>query len=333
MRFPGLVENELLKFAKQRRFRVVVLILVALIGLIVFAKWRTEEQFKKKDWRVETQERMARIQNWLRTDRMPASSRRWARFELGRLQYHLERDMDPEAMSGPLFARGFANASSYLLLPLLAIVFASDVVSGEFQQGTIKLLLTRPVGRARVLASKLVAQSLAITLTVVFGGIVAYLFGALAYGWAGWDAPILTGFRVGGDVFDPSTVRAVPLWQDTILVYGLAWFADAVRRRDRASDLGAPALDGGVHGHHARRADRRNHPAASRVPVGSPEVPVRDQSPAAGLLLRLAAADSRTDGRTSAPPCSPRGPPRPCWRPSPCSCGGTFWPDSEGPLP
>ena len=225
MRFPGLVENELLKFAKQRRFRVVVLILVALIGLIVFAQSRARERFQEKDWRVETQERMARIQNWLRDGRMPASSRRWARFELGRLQYHLERDMDPEAVSGPLFARGFANASSYLLLPLLAIVFASDVVSAEFQQGTIKLLLTRPVGRARVLASKLVAQSLAITLTVVFGGIVAYLFGGLAYGWMGWDAPILTGFRVGGDVFDPSTVRAVPLWQDTILVYGLAWFA------------------------------------------------------------------------------------------------------------
>ena len=60
---------------------------------------------------------------------------------------------------------------------------------------------------------------------VVLGGIVAYLFGALAYGFSGWEAPVLTGFRVGGDVFDPSSVRAVPLWQDTILVYGLAWFA------------------------------------------------------------------------------------------------------------
>ncbi len=226
MRFPGLVENEILKIAKQRRFRVVVLILVVLIGLIVFAQSRARERFHEgKDWRVETQERMARIQNWLRDGRMPASSRRWARFELGRLQYHLERDVDPEAISGPLFARAFANASSYLLLPLLAIVFASDIVSAEFQQGTVKLLLTRPVGRARVLASKLCAQSLAITLTVVFGGIVAYLIGGFAYGYAGWEAPVLTGFRVGGDSFDPSTVRAVALWKDTVLVYGLAWFA------------------------------------------------------------------------------------------------------------
>ncbi|MEX0878826.1 MAG: ABC transporter permease [Thermoanaerobaculia bacterium] len=225
MRFPGLVENEILKIARQRRFRVVVLILMALIGLIVFAQSRGRDRFMKKDWRVETQERMANIQNWLRGGRMPASSQRWARFELQRLQYHLERDINPDAISGPLFARAFANASSYLLLPLLAIVFASDIVSAEFQQGTIKLLLTRPVGRARVLASKLAALMLAITLTVLFGGIVAYLFGGVAYGYAGWGAPVLTGFRAGGETFDPTAVRSIVLWKETVLVYGLAWFA------------------------------------------------------------------------------------------------------------
>lgn len=226
MKFSGLVENEILKIARQRRFRVVVLILVALIGLIVFAQVKSRERFASgKDWRVETQERVARIQNWLRDGRMPASSQRWARFELGRLQYHLDRDIDPEAVSGPLFARGFANAASYLLLPLLAIVFASDIVSAEFQQGTIKLLLTRPVGRARVLASKLAALLLSITLTVAFGAIVAYVFGGLAYGYRGWGAPVLTGFRVGGEALDPSAVRSIALWKDAVLVYGLAWFA------------------------------------------------------------------------------------------------------------
>ena len=226
MRFAGLVENEILKISRQRRFRVVVLILIALIGLIVFAQARGRDRFLGgKDWRVRTQERMANIQNWLRDGRMPASSQRWARFELGRLQYHLERDIDPEAISGPLFTRGVATASCYLLLPLLAIVFASDIVSAEFQQGTIKILLTRPVGRVRVLASKLAALMLAITLTTVFAALVAYAFGGIAYGYSGWGAPILTGFRVGGEAFDPTGVRSIELWKDTVLVFGLAWFA------------------------------------------------------------------------------------------------------------
>src|SRR5215470_11492070 len=181
MKFLPLVENEVLKLLKQRRFRVVFLILVALIGLIVFARVKGRERFfSGQDWHVRVQERVAGMQNALRSGRMPESAARWTKFELARLQYHLDRDIDPDAVSGPLFVRLFANASSYLLLPLLALVFASDIVSSEFTQGTIKLLLTRPVGRARVLASKLAAIGIAVTLTVVFGGAVAYVFGGIA---------------------------------------------------------------------------------------------------------------------------------------------------------
>jgi len=229
MKFLPLVENEVLKLWKRRRFRLVLLILVGLVGTIVFAQSQSREKFgSRKDWRVDTQERVARMRNWLRQGRMPESQKNWMNFEISRLQYHLDRDIDPEAVSGPLFTRGFANAASYLLLHLLAIVFAADVVSSEFSQGTIKLLLTRPISRARVLASKLAALLLAIGLTVLVGGCVAYLFGGLAYGYKGWGAPILTGFRQTGGTFDASAVRSVPLWQDAIAVFGLAWFAAAV---------------------------------------------------------------------------------------------------------
>ena len=229
MRFLPLVENEVLKLWKRRRFRLVLLILVGLVGTIVFAQSQSRERFgSRKDWRVDTQERVARMRNWLRQGRMPDSQKNWMQFEISRLQYHLDRDVDPEAVSGPLFTRGFANAASYLLLHLLAIVFAADVVSSEFSQGTIKLLLTRPVSRARVLSSKLTALILAIGLTVLIGGCVAYLFGGLAYGYKGWGAPILSGFRQTGGTFDASAVRSVPLWQDAIAVFGLAWFAAVV---------------------------------------------------------------------------------------------------------
>jgi ABC-2 type transport system permease protein len=229
MSFLPLVENEVLKLWKRRRFRLVLLILVGLVGTIVFAQSQSREKFgSRKDWRVDTQERVARMRNWLRQGRMPDSQKNWMQFEISRLQYHLDRDVDPEAVSGPLFTRGFANAASYLLLHLLAIVFAADVVSSEFSQGTIKLLLTRPVSRARVLSSKLAALILAIGLTVLVGGFVAYLFGGLAYGYKGWGAPILSGFRQTGGTFDASAVRSVPLWQDAIAVFGLAWFAATV---------------------------------------------------------------------------------------------------------
>ncbi|HSS44077.1 MAG TPA: ABC transporter permease [Thermoanaerobaculia bacterium] len=226
MRFLPLVENEVLKLLKQRRFRLVFLILVALIGLIVFAQVKGRERFfAGKDWRVRVQEHVAGMQNAVRSGRMPRSAERWTRFEISRLQYHLDHDVNPDAISGPLFVRLFANASSYLLLPLLALVFGSDIVSSEFTQGTIKLLLTRPVARARVLAAKLAALTLAISVMVLAGGVVAYGFGGAAFGFRGWGAPVLAGFRLSGEVFDISSVRSVALWKDTALVFGLAWFA------------------------------------------------------------------------------------------------------------
>jgi ABC-2 type transport system permease protein len=228
-RFLPLVENELLKLWRRRRFRLVMLILVALVGIIVFAQVEGRRRFgSKKDWRIDTQEQVARMRNWVRQGRMPETQRRWVQFEIVRLQYHLDRNINPEELSGPLFTRGFGNvATTLLLLPLLAIVFAADIVSSEFAEGTVKLLLTRPVSRLRVLASKLVALLLAVALTVLVGGFVAYLFGGLAYGYRGWGAPVLTGFRLLGDTLDSSSVRAVPLWQDAILVFGLSWFATA----------------------------------------------------------------------------------------------------------
>jgi len=45
IRFLPLVENDVLKLLKQRRFRVVFLILIALIGLIVFAQAKGRQRF------------------------------------------------------------------------------------------------------------------------------------------------------------------------------------------------------------------------------------------------------------------------------------------------
>ena len=225
MKFAPLVENEVLKLLKRRRFRVALLILVALNGLIVFAQTQARDRRPRRDWRIEAQERVARMQNWERSRRLPPTQLRWVRFEIARVQYHLDRNVDPDAISGPLFARGFASASSYLLFPLLAILFAADIVSSEFAQGTVKLLLTRPVGRARVLSSKFAALAVAITLTLALGGVVAYLFGGLAFGYRGWGAPVLAGFRLAGDTFDPAAVRSLALWKDTLLAFGLAWYA------------------------------------------------------------------------------------------------------------
>jgi len=93
--FLPLVENEMLKLLRRRRFRLALLILVALLGLIVYGQTRIRERTGGKDWRIRAQERIASMQNGLRSGRMPKTAERWTRFEVSRLQYHLDRNINP----------------------------------------------------------------------------------------------------------------------------------------------------------------------------------------------------------------------------------------------
>ncbi len=228
----ALTENEMLKIFRRRRFRVVLLILACLTALVVFGYSRTRQReiarHGPRDWRMETQRRVVELQNRLRRAEVPDTARRWMRSEVVRLQYALDHGFDPNAVNGPAFARSFLNASSYLLLPLLVTLFASDLVSSELAEGTIKILLTRPARRWKVLLAKCAALFSCVTLTVLFAGLFSFLFAGAAFGFRGWGAPVLTGFRFVRGEIDVSGVRQIPLWKDALRVYGLGWFAALV---------------------------------------------------------------------------------------------------------
>ena len=256
--------------------------------------------FHAKDWHVEAQERMAWLQGRVRDSRTPPTALRWARFELARLQYHVDRDMNPEAISGAIFARSFANAASYLLLPLLAIVFASDIVSAEFAQGTIKLLLTRPVSRGaspRVQARRPDARDHADGSARRRSSRTSSAAPSTDIG--GWGAPVADRLpRERRRRFDPSTIRSIALWKDAIgsrtvspgsstLCVGAIALLTSVVLRSTAAAMGtmvAALIAGSI------------LPLPGPV-LGGAEVPLRDQSAPARLLLRLAPADPGPDGR------------------------------------
>jgi ABC-2 type transport system permease protein len=231
---PGLIENEVLKILRRKRFRVILIVLAALLCVVVFAQNRQQQNQRRdhpeRDWRAQVEKRAGDLERQMNQRRgIPEQWKRWMRYESGRLRYHLSRNLNPNELSGPIFTRAFAGVGSVLLIPLLIAVFGADLVSSEFAEGTITLLLTRPVARWKVLLSKVVAMILFTTLTLLAAFFLAWGISGVAFGWSGWGAPILTGFRLGGASqaagFDLSGVRIVPLWQDTFAAWGLAWFS------------------------------------------------------------------------------------------------------------
>jgi ABC-2 type transport system permease protein len=229
----GLIENEVLKILRRKRFRIVLIVLAALLSLVVFAQDRQRRNRLKDnptpDWRAQVEKRASDLERQMNQRRVPENFKKWMRYESGRLRYHLSKNLDPNELTGPVFTRGFAGVGSVLLIPLLIAVFGADLVSSEFAEGTITLLLTRPVARWKVLLSKVVAMMLFTTLTLLAAFFLAWGISGIAFGWSGWGAPILTGFRLSGSSasagFDLSGVRMVALWQDTYAAWGLAWFS------------------------------------------------------------------------------------------------------------
>jgi len=92
--------------------------------------------------------------------------------------------------SGVVFPAVVLELMSGFLLLVIVAVFAGDSVAGEAGWGNLRYVLVRPVGRVRLLASKLAVSALlawAVTAVVAATGLLA---GVILFGWHPLDLPI-----------------------------------------------------------------------------------------------------------------------------------------------
>lgn len=228
----NLVKNECIKMIKKKRFYVVLLILAALIPMFTYAQMKVAEnhqkQFGTTDWRAEQRQRVA---DWSRALGSPRISEEWKRnlkVQIQLAEYYLEKDVDPNAPNAVTFTREFAKNAISLFIPLIIMVIAADIVSSEFGAGTIKLLLTRPVSRWKILMSKLITLIFFVSLIVFSTGLLSYLISGVVFGFGGWDLPVFIGFKTVGTEVDYSYVHAVDQWLFILMEFGLVWFVGLV---------------------------------------------------------------------------------------------------------
>ncbi len=67
-------------------------------------------------------------------------------------------------------------------IPLLVALVTGDLVSGEAAMGTIRMLLTKPISRTKLLLSKFIAGGVYTLLITVFLGFMAVVVGKLMFG-------------------------------------------------------------------------------------------------------------------------------------------------------
>jgi ABC-2 type transport system permease protein len=97
--------------------------------------------------------------------------------------------------NGFFVALAALSAELTLFLPIAVAMLAGDSIAGEANQGTLRYLLTVPVGRTRLLAVKyagIVFGAFVAPLTVAVSGLVV---GLLLFG--GGDVTLLSGAQIG----------------------------------------------------------------------------------------------------------------------------------------
>jgi len=230
MIFLHLVANEITKMIRKRRFQVVLVILFALMAVFSYAEQQAASklatQLGTTDWHVRLQQQITSQTNHMRSPFLSAAEKTAIQANIREEQYELDYNIDPFAPGAATFMRTFMDEGIVLLIPMLVIVIASDMVSSEVSAGTIKMLLTRGVSRARVLASKLVALFLLVGLLLSAVAVASYAVSGIFFGYKGFGLPVLMGFHTTATGYvDVSHVFTVPQWKYLIMTFGLGFFA------------------------------------------------------------------------------------------------------------
>lgn len=153
---------------------------------------------------------------------------------------------DMTSFLSPLTAATFTNFwLAYLLLPLFGTLVGGDLVAKEAEDGTLRLILARPISRLRLLALKWVAGALFSLLLTLMLGLTGLLLGLTCFPWGG-----LFYFVPGESfaVFEPGTglirYSAAHLFMavKAISVMGLSFFFGCFNVKPAAATILALSL-------------------------------------------------------------------------------------------
>ena len=189
---------------------LLVLILIGISGITKWADSNMQQPGEQPSWEESLAESKAFITARLSEPNLDETTKNQLNEELAIIEYRLDENQAPPEVG----SRAQHILDSHVLLSLavlFAVIAAGSIVSAEFSQGTIKMLLSRPVKRWKILTSKYIASLLyALTLTIL-----AFLATILA-GYMFFDSGNITllGYENG-------SVVEVSYWGRVIALYSL----------------------------------------------------------------------------------------------------------------
>lgn len=144
-----LIQNEWMKLWHQKATWVMLgILVVAIVGVGGLNKYY--EETDPRDWHVVEKEKI---------EQLSKEEDAYSQEQVMIAEHRLVHDIAPP---NGMTAVSFLDFSAQLIMfvTLFAVIVGASIVSSEFSTGTIKMLLTRPASRAKILTSKLVTTFL-----------------------------------------------------------------------------------------------------------------------------------------------------------------------------
>lgn len=234
----SLIQNEITKFLFKKKMVLIIILLIIFVGLFSYGQQysynRNIERFTslsggiEYDWKNLTMQKLDDLKKRSNNQFIPEDVRASMDREIQQLNYFIDNDIDPITPTAAKFSVEFVEQGITLFIPLLIIILAADLISGEFSQKTIKVLLTRAVPRWKVLASKYMALITMTTLLVFIIGLISTAGSFLFFKQWGFGEPVATGFNLVQGKLSSSSVELISRYQYTLLIYSLLWFVSVV---------------------------------------------------------------------------------------------------------
>lgn len=181
----SLIANENTKIYRRLRTWIMVGILLLAVVLVAVVLV-THQHAPGAHWKHTLMMQDAAMQKQLaQTKHMPKAAIQQMKDTIALNKYYIAHNIAPGQVTGWSFATTASNLSTILIAFILVV--AGDIVASEFSTGTIKMLLTQPATRTKILVSKFFAMLLyggfLTAVMLVFSVVIGWIF--FGFGGAG----------------------------------------------------------------------------------------------------------------------------------------------------
>ncbi|MBK5242324.1 ABC transporter permease subunit [Clostridium sp.] len=159
---------------------------------------KLEVSGKPVDYKVQLKEQIDNAEKTLddKNSGLTSNDKDRMKTELQQNQYLYDNNIKPDdgnTLDAFSFIKTLFMVLGTIFIAVGVMVFTGDIVSGEFTPPTMKILLTQPVSRAKVLASKFIAVAGVAIILIISVEILSFLIMGLIFGFGNPNYPMITG--------------------------------------------------------------------------------------------------------------------------------------------